>query len=162
MSDSDEVKSKSQHKRERLALRKFAEQLVSENVVDLHDLSLPAEVHHAVLEARRIKKGARKRQIKHLTGLLSRVDHDAIADALQTLRQPHLRQVEREKQINSLRERLLSDDDGCYDQLRAVDADFDPQPLRQLVRKAKKELERGEAGREFRRLYQYLAKLPLP
>lgn len=157
--EEQQIKSKSQVKRELAELVDLARELIAERVVDLSDLPIPSEVADAVLLARRCKRTALKRQTKHIASLLGRIDDDAIRDTLTRLRQPHLQQVEVEHQLNAWRDRLLSGDQEVVTELLERYPDFAVQHMNQLVRNAKKEIKLEKPPKYFRQIFQYLKSL---
>lgn len=75
--------SKSQRKREALALQDLGELLVELKPTRLAQLPLPDELREAVLTAQRTpQRGARKRQLQYIGKLMRRVDPEPIRAAL--------------------------------------------------------------------------------
>ena len=68
--DGVEVKSKSQVKRELLALKDLGADLVTLSTNQLTRLSLPEHLYTAVKSAQMMKKGALKRQLQYIGKLL--------------------------------------------------------------------------------------------
>jgi ribosome-associated protein len=157
--DSQTPVSKTQRKREMLALQALGEELTRLNSEQLAELDLPERLLDAVLAAQRISKfGALRRQLQYIGRLMRDVDSAAIAARLaawtgvsQTAT-AHLHLLER------WRARLLSDE-TALSELAAAYPGCDTQRLRQLVRNAHKEAQAQRAPRSARALFQELRQI---
>ena len=69
-----EVKSKSQIKRELHLLHELGKQLVALPPSRLRTLELTEPLQTAIMDARRFKRGALKRQLQYIAGLMREVD----------------------------------------------------------------------------------------
>ena len=80
----DETKpSKSERKREHLALQKLGEALIPLQEQDLRAMGLDEELLDAVLQAKRIsKRGALRRQKQYIGKLMGRLDPEPVRKAL--------------------------------------------------------------------------------
>ena len=75
--------SKSQRKREALALQDLGEILVTLKPAQLAKIPLPEELREAVLAARQMnQRGARKRQLQYIGRLMREIDPEPIRAAL--------------------------------------------------------------------------------
>jgi len=75
--------SKSQRKREALALQDLGEMLVDLKPAQLDKMPLPEELREAVLAARQMnQRGARKRQLQYIGRLMRELDPEPIRAAL--------------------------------------------------------------------------------
>jgi ribosome-associated protein len=75
--------SKSQRKREALALQDLGETLVTLKPAQLDKIPLPEELREAVLAARQMnQRGARKRQLQYIGRLMREIDPEPIRAAL--------------------------------------------------------------------------------
>lgn len=155
----DLPKSKSQLKRDMGELAALARGLVKETVLDLDLLPLEEDLRDAIRLGRRCKKGALKRQLKHITGMLSRCDDEAIRATFERLRQPHVMQVETEHRLDHWRIRLLNGDTEIVAELMRDYPAFDRQHLNQLVRNALKEKAAEKPPKYYRQIFQYLKTL---
>jgi ribosome-associated protein len=82
----DTKPSKSEKKREYLALQKLGEALIPLQEQDLRAMALDDELLDAVLEAKRMsKRGALRRQKQYIGKLMGRVDPEPIRAALSRL-----------------------------------------------------------------------------
>ena len=75
--------SKSQRKRDALALQELGETLVTLKPTQLDKMPLPEELREAVLAARQMnQRGARKRQLQYIGRLMRQIDPEPIRAAL--------------------------------------------------------------------------------
>ena len=156
MSDTGETrKSKSQRKRESLALQALGESLAALPPGDLARMPMWPELEAAVADARGLERAARRRQIRYIARLLREGDADAVARALDTVRQPGRREAMRHRRIERLRDALMRDD-KVLDDIRALAPDLDVQELRRLVATARRERERTAGSTSERRLFRFL------
>ena len=84
----DETKpSKSERKREHLALQKLGEALITLQEHDLRAMDLDEELLEAVLQAKRIsKRGALRRQKQYIGKLMGRLDPEPVRKALRRVK----------------------------------------------------------------------------
>ena len=146
--------SKSQVKREMLALTDLGKQLVDLPPDRLRKLALPEVLHEAIrLAQRTTAREGRRRQI-HYVGKLMRTE-DIDADAIR-------------HRLEGLRDLLLRDDAALTELLQSCDVP-DVQQLRTTIRAARKEAKHNEglpAGsdpqrKHYRALFQALKNLNL-
>lgn len=149
-------KSKSSVKRELDALKELGRTLTRLPAAELDRLALPENLQEAVVAARSMSKGALKRQIGFIGGLIAKLDHETIRQDLERLRQPHQGEVRTFHQLENWRDRLVDGEDAVYDELIARFAGFDVQHVRQMVRNARREASQGKPPRSARQLFQYL------
>jgi ribosome-associated protein len=70
-----DYKSKTQKKKEALALQKLGEKLVKLSAEQLDDIDMPEDIYNAVREAKAItSRGARRRQMQYIGTLMRKVD----------------------------------------------------------------------------------------
>ncbi|HEX7340516.1 MAG TPA: ribosome biogenesis factor YjgA [Rhodanobacteraceae bacterium] len=162
--NADERPSRSQKRRDALALLALAEQLVELSATRLAKLGLPDDVREEITFVRGITShGARKRQMAHLAKLMRRHDDEAFATARATLgedRQHQQREAAAFQRVEALRDQLL---DGNADALTAFIAthpDVDRQHLNALIRQARSERERNKPARAARELFRLLRDQP--
>lgn len=157
----DDRPSKTQIKRDMLALQALGEELVALSDERLAGLDIPEELREAVREAKRIavsKHGAQRRQLQYVGRLMRDVDPAPIRaqiDALEGHSRAHnawLHQLER------WRERLLVQDDALTE-LLAVHPGADIPRIRALIRNAQREQAQAKPPRAFRELFQVLREL---
>ncbi len=154
----DEIpeKSKSQLKRELLALQDLGRELVALSTKDIKHLPLSEDLLEALKEARTLKMSALARKIKHIGKLLRDEELEAIRDALAKLRQPHVESVQAFHEVEEWRDSLLGGNMELINELCQRYTDLDRQRLGQLVRNAKKEATLEKAPKSARVLFRYL------
>ena len=160
--DSSSEPSKSQAKREALALRDLGSALAELGDAERLRIPLDDTVRAAVDELNRIRaNGAKKRQLGFLAKQLRRVDTAPIEEALEELRQTSRAQAHDHHRVESWRDRLLGDGPGetpadaltaFLDEHRGVDR----QTLRQLQQGALAERKASRTPAAARRLFRLL------
>lgn len=156
MSDSGETrKSKSQRKRESLALQALGESLATLAPGDLARIPMWPELQAAVAGARGLERAARRRQIRFIARLLREGESGPVAQALDTVRRPGRREAARHRRIERLRDALMRDE-GALEDLRAGVPGPDFRRLRHLVAVARRERENPPGGAGERRLFRFL------
>ena len=158
--DEIEQKSRSQLKREMLALQKVGERLVALSPVLIEKMDLPPVLKEAVVQAQGVKKhGARRRQLQYIGTLMRKIDPEPIQDALDRLDRGQQKEAWAFKQTEDWRDRLIGGDDGLMEELVHRFADADRQHLRQLVLTARQEKEKRRPPKSSRALFRYLRSL---
>lgn len=155
--------SRSQKRRDALAVLALAEQLVALPPARLARLELPDDVRAEIANTRRIGAHiARKRQLAYLAKLMRRHGEDAFAavhTALGEDREGQRRETAAMHRLEDLRERLLEDGDAALADVIERHPQVDRQHLRSLVRQARSERERGKPPHAFRELFRLLREL---
>lgn len=171
MSDSpdktvDEV-SKSQLKRDAQAVFELGRQLTELPPAKLLELPLAPDIVEAVITARGIKsRVARKRQLGFLARLLRLSDTAPVLEALQRMQGSARESNARHHRTEAWRDALLDQGDFALAVLMEGCTTADRQSLRQLVRNAQRERDRGKPPAASRKLFKLLRELderePLP
>ncbi|MEX0901047.1 MAG: ribosome biogenesis factor YjgA [Gammaproteobacteria bacterium] len=160
MNDS-EFPSKSQKKRDSLALQALGERLVELSPHQLDHIEIPAGLRDAVDAARAISaRGGRKRQLQYIGKLMRSVDPEPIRAALAKLDESGLASRALLHRAEHWRTRLLEEGDDALGALIEQHPDADRQHLRRLVRDALAERDAGRPPRHQRALFRYLVGLP--
>ncbi|HLU01100.1 MAG TPA: ribosome biogenesis factor YjgA [Burkholderiaceae bacterium] len=163
--------SKSQVKREMLALTDLGKQLVDLPVDRLRKLALPEPLFEAIRLAQRTPSREGLRRQIHYVGKLMRsddVDAEAIRRQLDTWENGSREEARAHHRLEALRELLLRDDDALTELLATHEVP-DVQQFRATIRAARKEMKQNESlppGREpqrkhYRALFQALKNLNL-
>ncbi len=156
---TDEVKSKSQIKRELHALHDLGKQLVALSDSRLRTLGLTEPLQTAIMDARRFKRGALKRQLQYIAGLMREVDAAAVQQALDGFQRPQQQEVEALHEVEAWRDALLAGDEALLDELVRRFQHADRQHLRQLVRNANRERQLNKPPKSARALFRELSSL---
>jgi len=152
----EDEKSKSEVKRELLALKELGKELLKLPVKDLDKLNLSERLYEALLKAQDMQKGALKRQTATVGGLMVHEDHEAIKESIEKIRQEHNGQIKEFHLLEQWRDELLAGDKEIMSTLRNKFEDFDMQHVRQLVRNANKEAAAEKPPKSARILFKYL------
>ncbi|TNF97642.1 MAG: DUF615 domain-containing protein [Gammaproteobacteria bacterium] len=161
MTDAErpEQKSKSQIKREYLALQHLGANLIELSLSSLESIPISDVLREAIKEAKKLKRGALKRQVQYIGGLMRDEDTEAIQQALNDLAMPHRKQVQAFHQVEKWRDALIAGDDELMTDLANRFENADRQHIRQLVRNAVKEKKLDKTPKSARLLFQYLSEL---
>jgi len=157
-SDDENFISKSQKKRDMLALQDMGEELVLLSVDSIKKLDLPEELLAAVLDAKRIptsKHGGYKRQMQYIGKIMRKVDAAPIAEQLEAIKAPNKKQTGLHHLAERWRERLLEDATAIGAFINDF-ADADRAAIEQHLKAAKEEKAKGKPPKHFRLLYQEL------
>ncbi len=147
--------SRTQLKREAEALQALGEELVELRPAQLAEVPLSEELAEAVRLAQRITaKGGRRRQLQLIGKLMRRVDPDPIREALDRIHNRSAAAVAEQHLAERWRERLLAEGDQAVTDFAAEYPGTDLQRLRQLIRSARQEQERGRPPRASRELFR--------
>lgn len=152
--------NKSQIKRDIAELQKFAEALTQLSIQQLEEMQLEEKIYEAVAAAAAMpQKGARKRQLKFITGLLRKTDSEPIVEQLAIIENKSAHSSREHHILEQWRDRLLQQGDTALSELVAEFPEADSQKLRQLMRNANKELQAGKPPKSSRLIYRYLKEL---
>jgi ribosome-associated protein len=154
-----EATSKSQLKRELLALRDLGKQLVELPQSSLQGMQLSPPLLAAVIAAKGFKRGALKRQLQHIAGLLRTHDSGAIREALDDIHRPRQQEIEHLHEVEGWRDSLLAGDAQLLEELARRYRHVDRQQLRQLVRNADRERQHNKPPKSARALFRTLMAL---
>lgn len=153
--------SKSERKRRMHALQQLGERLVALPQAELDAINIEDErLREAVDQARRIKaRGGLRRQLQFIGKLMRSIDSSTIEAALKARDQQHGNSVQRLHQIESARDKLLSDGDNALGEILSAWPSAEPALLRQWHRQYPREVKKGNERAHRRKLFRYLAGL---
>jgi ribosome-associated protein len=152
--------SKSQKKRNMIALQSVGEELVALSADVINKMDLPDELRVAVLDAKRIpnsKHGGNKRQMQYIGRLMREVDPAPILAQLQALKAPNQKQTAQHHLAERWRERMLADATSIAAFVREF-PEADAVTLEKLLAAAKDDHAKQRPPKNFRVLYQTLHK----
>ncbi len=152
-------KSKSQVKRELLALQDLGRELVDLAPKALQKVPLADKTREAIITARQLRMGALARQLKHIGKLMRDEDVAVIRAVLDQESLPHQVEVEAFHEVETWRDGLIAGLDGLFEQLCGRFPGLDRQHLHQLIRESKKELALNKPPKSGRALFRYLKEL---
>ena len=152
--------NKTQIKRDIAVIHKLAEEIVDLSTTQISELNLSPDIFDAAKTVTGMpQKGARKRQLKFLTGLLRNIDIEEVQGRLAKIKNQSALAAKEHHLIERWRDRLLSEGDQALSSLLQDYPNANRQQLRQLLRNATKETETGKPPKSARLIYQYLKEL---
>lgn len=160
--DDDDGPSRSQRRRDALAVFELAERLVALTDAQLGQLTLAEDLLDEVEKARRITQQiARKRQIQYLAKIMRRHEDElpALRAQLDHDRQLARRETAELHRLEEWRDRLIDDGDDALTELVQQFPSADRQHLRQLARQARSERHENRPPHAFRELFRELRAL---
>ena len=159
-SDSPEHVSKSELKRQMLALQKLGEQLLHLPQKELDRMALPEQLMDALQLAGRIKnREGRRRQLQYIGKIMRRIDAEPIRQRLLQKEQGTQEKNHQFQALEQLRDDLVSGGMPVIEQVLNRFPEADRSRLSQLVRSAGKEKQRQQPPKSARKLFRYLREL---
>ena len=153
----NEPKSKSQIKREMLALQALGERLAELGVDRIKRIEMPPELRDALLEAKTIRTGeARRRQLQYIGALMREADPEPIEKALEAIEKGDRQSELRFQELERWRDQLAEGNDDLIGEILGRFPEADRQTLRQLVLNARKEREGQTTPKASRALFRFL------
>jgi ribosome-associated protein len=160
MDSAIESKSKSQVKKEMLALQALGEKLVELSADQIKKIDMPLELLDALLFARTIKKGeARRRQLQYIGVLMREADPEPIRKALDIIGRGQLQDAKQIEELERWRDGLVEGSDGLLEEIVSRFPGAERQTLRRLVLSARKEREGNKPPKASRALFRFLRAL---
>ncbi len=161
LDNTEDFVSKSQRKREMLALQELGKKLTEINNHLLAKCQLPAELLNAIEEFKRLpnKHEARRRQLQFIGKVMRNTDTTLIEKVL--AQDQHNANLNKRlfSQIEELRDKLLAGSEETLQNLILDHPTIDIQYLRQLIRQTLKEQDQKKAPSSGKKLFQYLREL---
>ena len=160
----EEPASKSQRKREAAEILDLAESLSQVPDKLYRELRLPEDIREATDLARKLADkprahSARKRQLHYLAKRLRSIELSDIYAQLRAIEQRAQQSIQRHKQLESWRDRLIEEGDVALEALLVEYPKADRAMMRQLQRNAQRERRRELPPKSSRSLFRYLQTL---
>jgi len=154
----EELKSKSEIKREMHQLQDFALRLVKLSKHQRSKIPFTEAIKEDLVLADKIhnKHEALRRHIRHMAKVLSETDLAPIHQALDVMANKHQQETAKFVHLENLRDKLISDGNEAVEALLNQNTSLDRQKLRQLVRQATKEKRDEKIGKYHKDLFNYL------
>jgi ribosome-associated protein len=164
LDEEDYGPSRTQQRREALAVLALASQLVAMQPTRLAKLELPDDVRDEITRTRNITAHiAHKRQLAFLAKVMRRYDDEVFASVRAELGENREKQRQENAamhRLEAMRDRLIAEDEAALSELIAEHPQVDRQHLRSLVRKARIEKETpNKPPRAYREIFQLLKEL---
>ena len=161
--DHDYGPTRTQQRKDALAVLALANQLMELPPSKLAKLDLPEDVQREIANTRRITAHiARKRQLAFLAKVMRRHDvgiFEGVRAALGENRDLQRQETAAMHRLEAMRDRLLADPDNAMGEVIELYPSVDRQHLRSLVRQAKSEKDGNKPPRAYREIYQLLKEL---
>lgn len=160
--DAHDEPSRSQRRREALAVFDLAERLVNLSETQLAHLPLDDDLRAAIMHTRRITQHiARKREIQFLAKQMRRREDELepLRAALDHDRDLSRRETAELHRLEDWRERLIEQGDDALSELLELFPHADRQHLRTLARQARVERNENRPPHAFRELFRELREL---
>lgn len=154
----EELKSKSEIKREMHELQDYGRRLVGLSKHQRSKLPLTEDIKDALVLADKIKNKheAFKRHIQYIGKVLRETDLEPINHALDIMANKHQQESMKFVYFETLRDELIDQGSDKIEALLAEHELLERQKLRQLVRQASKEKAAEKTGKSYRDLFTYL------
>lgn len=164
LDEADYGPSRTQQRREALAVLTLAGQLIELQPSRLAKLDLPDDVRREIDITRRMTAhGAKKRQLAFLAKVMRRyddADFAAVRAELGENREKQRQETAAMHRLESMRDRLVAEDEGALSELIAGHPQVDRQRLRSLVRQARIEKDTpNKPPKAYREIFQLLKEL---
>jgi ribosome-associated protein len=157
LSETGELISRSQRRRDALEVKSLAAQLIALAPSRLALVPLDESVRAAIAEARRIRSNvARKRQLQFVAKLLRRADAEPILQAMEGFDSDARQLNARQHRAEAWRDHLVENGDSALGDLLQLRHGADAQAIRQLLRTARSEAARGKPPAAARALFRLL------
>lgn len=166
LDETDYGPSRTQQRRDALAVLGLATQLVEMVPAKLARIELPDDVRDEIERTRRITAHiAHKRQLSYLAKIMRRYDDDVFASARAELgenREKQRQETAAMHRLETLREQLVDDtDDSVLALLIDQHPELDRQHLRSLIRQARIEKDApNKPPKAYREIFHVLKDLP--
>lgn len=156
--NEEELKSKSEIKREMFQLQDFAQKLVAMSKHQRSRLPLSEDLQYAMTLADKIanKHEALRRHIRHIAKILLETDLAPINQALDVMANKHQQESSKHIYLEQVRNELIAQGNESIETLLSKYDQMERQKLRQLVRQASKEHLAEKPAKYTRELFQYL------
>jgi ribosome-associated protein len=152
--------SKSQVKRDMLALQDLGKTLVELPEVQLKKIPLPDELREAIVFARNMKANeGKRRQMQYIGKLMRESDPLPIQAALDALRQEKKKTQTQFHKMEEWRDQLIAEGDSALQKFIEAYPQADRQQLRQLLRNAQQDQLKDKNTGAATELFKYLRSL---
>jgi ribosome-associated protein len=154
----EELKSKSEVKREMIQLQIFGQSLIDLSKHQRSKIPFTEEIKDALILADKIKNKheALRRHVRHLARMLSEADLEPIKHALDVMANKHQQETAKFIKLEKMRDDVIDQGNDFIEALLSEHESMERQKLRQLVRQASKEKKAEKLGKYYKELFDYL------
>ncbi len=155
--DDEEIKSRSEIKREVQALQTLGASLCKLSKVQLDSMDLPDNLRSAIADYQRFtSRTAMKRQLQYIGKVMRHIDPEPIKQTRDRLLNQDCQLNAHFHRLEKWRDRLLNEGDEALTELINSTPDIDKQQLRQMIRNAQREASKNRPPKSARAIFQYL------
>jgi len=155
--DGIEEKSRTQVKKEMLALTELGHNLAKLKPEQLAQIPLSDALLRAIQESSKItQNSARKRHFQFIGKLMRKTDSEAIVNAYQALEDKHKNAARQLHAIEKWRDQLLSGDNEAFGSFIGIYPNADRQQIRALIRSAQREAQSNKPPTSARKLFKLI------
>jgi len=156
----EELKSKSEVKREMIQLQIFGQKLIDLSKHQRSKIPFTEDIKDALTLADKIKNKheALRRHVRHLAKILSESDLEPIMHALDVMANKHQQETAKFNKLEKMRDDVIEQGNDFIETLLSDNESMERQKLRQLVRQAGKEKKAEKLGKYYKELFDYLKK----
>ncbi|MFO7597836.1 MAG: ribosome biogenesis factor YjgA [Desulfocurvibacter africanus] len=157
-----ELKSRSQKKREMNALQDLGERLVDLPQAKLESLGLDSVIVQAAVMARKLrgaKNDSYRRQLQYIGRLMREIDTAPLQEHFATTDADQEGDIQIFKRLERWRDALLEGDESVLDEIRQAFPQADIPGLRETANKAISEKELNRPAKSARQIFRYLRSL---
>lgn len=159
-----ELKSRSQKKREMNALQDLGERLVDLPQAEMESLGLDREIVQAAVMARKLrgaKNDSYRRQLQYIGRLMREIDAGPLIEHFASADAGHQEDVQAFRRLERWRDALLEGDESVLDEIRQTFPQADIPGIRETANKAISEKELNRPPKCARQLFRYLRSLEI-
>jgi ribosome-associated protein len=152
--------SKSQLKREAEAMQDIGAKLLTLTKAQLHSIALPEKLREAIEHGHTLKTNeAKRRHMQYIGKIMRNVEIEPIILALKKIQAARQQNTQQFHEIETLRDELIAGDDKLLQAFIDKHPNTDRQHLRQLVRKAQRDVKTAKNTGGSKELFKYLRDL---
>jgi ribosome-associated protein len=154
----EELKSKTEVKREMHQLQDFAQRLIEMSKHQRSRLPLSDDLKDAMVLADKItnKHEALRRHIRHTAKILLETDLQPIHQAMEVMANKHQQETAKFVRLEALRDDLITQGNTAVESLIEDFPNIERQKIKQLIRNAAKEKKAEKLGKHYKNLFTYL------
>ena len=152
-----ENESKSQRKKDMLALQKIGESLIKLTEAQLATIDLPDNLLTAIQEIKSFTSNeAKRRQLQYIGKIMRQIDLESIKQALKQIEFIHEKNTAQFHHIEEWRTKLLIHGDDALNSFLVDYPKTDRQQLRKLIRNAQQDRKNNKNTGAEKALFKYL------
>lgn len=158
--DKPDQASKTQRKKDMLALQKLGETLIELPESQLAKISLPSDLLREIQLARSLtSRESRRRQLQYIGKIMRHLDAELIQKELKNIQLTNKEQTAEFHLTEKWRDRLIAEGDQAIKEFLDLYPLADRQQLRQLIRKAQHDIAKQTKTGGETQLFKYLREL---